>query len=120
MSRSDGEPRLVPVYALTEGRTRSVGHDLPWEAMITSTSAGVSMLPRLPPEQARIVELCRLAHSVAEIAAQVGVPLGVARVLLSDLSSAGLLTVHLPQLTTEGRPAVEVLERLLAGLKRGA
>jgi hypothetical protein len=117
--RPGGDPRLVPVYALTGGRTRARGADLAWEAMVTTTTTGAASLPRLEFEQARIVDLCQWPMSVAEIAAELHVPLGVARVLVSDLSAEGLLEIHLPQLTEQGRPAVEVLERLLIGLKQG-
>jgi hypothetical protein len=111
------EPRLVPVYALTRGRTRSGGHDLPWEAMVSSTDAGVDALPELRFEQARIVELCRRPVSVAEVAVELHVPLGVARVLVSDLNSGGMLAVHRADVDADGRPSTEVLERLLAGLR---
>lgn len=111
------DPRLVPVYAITRGRTRSVGEDLPWEAMVTTTPSGVTALSRLRFEQADIVRLCQRTIAVAEVAAHIKVPLGVARVLVSDLSSGGLLAVHRPTLDAEGRPSTEVLERLLAGLK---
>jgi hypothetical protein len=114
------EPRFVPVYALTDGRTRSHGHDLPWETMAAATVAGTAALPRLEFEQARIVELCQQPRSIAEISADLRVPLGVARVLVSDLNAAGMLAIHLPRVDDAGRPAVDVLERLLAGLKRGA
>ncbi|HEX8804013.1 MAG TPA: DUF742 domain-containing protein [Acidimicrobiales bacterium] len=117
MSRSDDEPRVVPAYAVTRGRTRSVGRDLPWEALVTTTSAGMAARPRLRFEHARIVDLCRRPTSVAEVSAQVGVPLGVARVLVSDLHADGLLVVHLPTLTDAGRPGTEILERLLTGLR---
>jgi hypothetical protein len=51
------------------------------------------------------------------VAAQLQIPLGVARVLVSDLHAEGLLTVrHLPS-TADGRPDVDVLERLLSGLR---
>ena len=112
------DPRLVPVYALTRGRTRSAGgQDLPWETLVTSTIAGLDSLPRLRFEEARIVDYCRRPVSLAEVAAQVEVPLGVARVLVSDLSTSGLLAVHRPTLNDDGRPSTAVLERLLAGLK---
>jgi hypothetical protein len=39
---------------------------------------------------------------------------------VADLSAMGLLELHLPQVTRDGRPAVEVLQRLLTGLKQGA
>jgi hypothetical protein len=111
------DPRLVPVYAITRGRTRSVGEDLPWEAMVTTTASGLNALDRLRFEQADILELCKRPISVAEVAAHIQVPMGVARVLVSDLSSGGLLSVHRPNLDADGRPSIEVLEQLLAGLK---
>jgi len=111
------DPRLVPVYAITRGRTRSVGEDLPWETLVNSTKAGMSSLPRLRFEHAQIVRFCRTPVSVAEVAVELKVPLGVARVLVSDLNTGGMLTVHRPSLTEDGRPSTEVLERLLAGLK---
>jgi hypothetical protein len=111
------DPRIVPVYALTRGRTRSLGEDLPWEALVTTTGAGVAALPRLRFEQAHIVEFCRNPVSIAEVAAEVGVPIGVARVLVSDLRSEGLLVIHLPTLDAAGRPGPEILERLLIGLR---
>jgi Protein of unknown function (DUF742) len=114
------DPRLVPVYAVTQGRTQVAGPNLPWEAMVTTTSAGLASLPRLHFEQARIVDLCQWPVSVAEIAADLEVPVGVARVLVSDLSTDGLVGVDLPAVLDDGRPAVEVLERLLAGLQQGA
>jgi predicted ArsR family transcriptional regulator len=55
--------------------------------------------------------------SVAEVAAELGVPLGTARVLVSDLYAEGLLVIHLPSFTRAGRPRTEVLERLLTGLR---
>lgn len=120
MSPIGQDPRVVPVYALTRGRTRSHGPELPWEAIVTTTHEGVSSLPRLRFEQARIVDLCQWPVSVAEIASELEVPVGVARVLVSDLSTDGLVGVNLPTLNDDGRPAVEVLARLLTGLQRGA
>lgn len=113
-------PRIVPVYALTRGRTRSVGEDLPWETLVTTTGAGIAALSRLRFEQARIVDFCRHPVSIAEVAAEVGVPVGVARVLVSDLKSEGLLVIHLPTTDANGRPGPEVLQRLLAGLRARA
>ena len=40
------------------------------------------------------MEECRTPRSVAEIVAALRVPLGVARVLISDAADAGLVTVH--------------------------
>jgi hypothetical protein len=117
MNGSGEEPRVVPVYAITRGRTRSIGQDLPWESMVTATDEGVAALGRLQFEQARIVSFCQRPMSVAEVASELGVPLGVARVLVSDLNAEGLLTLHVPQLRANGQPRIELLERLAAGLR---
>jgi hypothetical protein len=107
-------PRVVPAYALTGGRTRSVGPDLAIEAMVTTTPEGMRELTSLQFESRDIVLLCRRPQSIAEVAARVKVPLGVARVLVSDLTAAGLLAVHAPD---GERPDRAILERLLSGLR---
>jgi hypothetical protein len=109
--------RVVPAYALTRGRTRSVGPDLPLETLVTATEPGLNRPSVLQAERRIIVELCAGPMSVAEIAAHLRIPVGVARVLVSDLASGGYLTVHLPQHTGDDRPGVDILERLLDGLR---
>ena len=54
---------------------------------MTTTDDGLASLPELRFEHARIVEVCRTPVSVVEVAAALAVPLGVARVLVSDLHS---------------------------------
>jgi hypothetical protein len=44
-------------------------------------------------------------------------PLGVARVLIADMAAEGLVRVHQPQLD-DGKPDVNLLERVLSGLRR--
>jgi hypothetical protein len=109
--------RVVPAYALTRGRTRSVGRDLPLETLVTATDAGLHRPSALQAERRRIVELCAGPMSVAEIAAHLRIPVGVARVLVSDLASGGYLAVHLPRITGDERPDAAILERLLEGLR---
>jgi hypothetical protein len=112
-----GEPRVVPVYALTGGRTRSSSEDLALETLVSSTDEGLASLPELRFEHAQIVEVCRTPVSVVEVAAALAVPLGVARVLVSDLHSVHMLAVHRPASAGGGPPSPEILERLLAGLR---
>jgi hypothetical protein len=109
--------RVVPAYALTRGRTRSVGPDLPLEALVTATESGEQRVSSLQAERRIIVELCAAPMSIAEIAAHLRLPVGVARVLVSDLASGRYLAVHLPQTTDDGRPDAAILERLLDGLR---
>ncbi len=110
--------RIVPVYALTGGRTRATdGPDMPYEALVTVTEAGVYATD-LQLEYRLAVELAATPISIVEIGASLGIPVGVARVLVSDLVNAKYLVVHLPPPpTTDGGPAPEILERLLDGLR---
>lgn len=45
-------------------------------------------------EHARIIGQCNSPVSVAEVAARVGIPLGVAQILVGDLAEAGLVQIH--------------------------
>jgi hypothetical protein len=113
-SDGPGARRVVPAYAVTGGRTRSAGRDLPIESMVTTTAKGMGASVDLRFERREIVLLCRRPQSIAEVSARLRVPLGVARVLVSDLTTAGFLAVHVP--STE-RPDRQILERLLSGLR---
>jgi hypothetical protein len=111
--------RVVPVYALTGGRTRATdGPNMPVEALVTVTEAG-RYATDLQLEYRSTVELAATPISIVEIGASLGVPVGVARVLVSDLVNAKYLVVHLPPTPTTagGGPAPEILERLLDGLR---
>lgn len=112
------EDRVVPAYAFTQGRTRTDGQELPLEALVTATELAVEYLPTLQAERRAIVRMSMRPMSVVEIGVALRLPAGVARVLVSDLTSAGFLAVHLPQPTdAAGRPGEEILGRLLNGLR---
>jgi hypothetical protein len=112
---------LVRPYAHTGGRTRS-SHDLAIEALVsTSGQPGVGVLDEVLTTHHRrmIVDMCVRPRSVAEVAAVLAVPLGVARVLLGDLASAGVVFVHPTAGSTgDGEPDVEFMRRVLVGLRR--
>jgi Protein of unknown function (DUF742) len=106
--------RVVPAYAVTAGRTRSAGPDLPVESLVTATGRWAGDLEK---EYRVIIELAARPVSLVEVGATLGVPFGVARVLVSDLAEAGYLEVHTPPPTAAGRPAPEHLVRLVEGLR---
>lgn len=111
--------RVVPVFAVTGGRTRSTGTDLPIESLVTLTEQA-SLGGDLQMEYRIIVQLAVRPVSLVEIGAALRIPVGVARVLVSDLAEAGYLEVHVPQAVADGTgggPAPEILERLLEGLR---
>lgn len=113
----DELPAAVRPYARTGGRTRPV-HDLAVETLVVTSGAGRVPSGIISVEHVPIVRLCDRAHSVAEVAALLGLPLGVARVLLADMVELGLIEV-LPNPTGEdGFPELLLLERVLAGLRK--
>jgi hypothetical protein len=106
--------RLVRPYALTGGRTRSGAADLPVESLVVTSAKGRATGAHLQLERRAIAELCLDPISVAEVSAHLGVPLGVARVLVTDMSEQGLVDVH--QGSAE-RPNQALLERVLHGIR---
>lgn len=111
------EASLVRPYILTAGRT-SAHVDLPLEAPVRTVDAGPA--PRWPATDvsARILRLAADGPSVAEIAAHLAIPLGVARVLISDLVLQGYLRVHATLSdTATADERRELLGRTLRGLR---
>ncbi len=106
--------RFVRQYALTQGRARSVGLDLPLDALVETTKLGVELMPRLTGEQLSIVTLASEPLSIAEISAHLHVHLGVARVLVSDLVAHELVAVS--AVPDDDGPDLNTLERLLVDL----
>jgi hypothetical protein len=89
---------------------------LPIEALVSSTADGRTRIPGREPEHQRICELCVEIKSVAEVAALMRMPLGVVRVLIGDMSDAGLVSVQQPG-ENDGQPNLALLERVLIGLR---
>ena len=116
MSSAHDSSPLVRPYALTRGRTRA-RYQLPIEALVSTTDNGRARIPGREPEHARICDLCVELKSVAEVAALMRMPLGVVRVLLGDMSDAGLVTIQQPGESDSGQPNLALLERVLIGLR---
>ncbi|MFJ6756383.1 MULTISPECIES: DUF742 domain-containing protein [unclassified Streptomyces] len=115
---ADRRPARVRPYSLTGGRTRFT-QVLNVETFVAALDTKVSQ-PRKPdrmPEMPAIVEVCRRMRTIAEIAALLKLPLGVVRVLVSDLADQGRVRVYGTGHGT-GRPERALLERVLSGLRR--
>ena len=107
---------VVPVYAVTGGRTRSDATELPMESLVMATDQVPS--EGIQAEYQQILEMADQPVSLVEIGSVLQVPVGVARVLVSDLAGAGYVAVHRPEpRNRDGRPHPAVLERLLEGLR---
>jgi len=111
------EPNLVRPYRLTAGRTDTTVH-LPLEAPIQAMRAAYQQRWSPADMRGRIVALCAKNPSVAEIAARLDVPLGVARVLVGDLVTAGYLRVQTSLTDRSTRDERrELIGRTLRGLR---
>jgi hypothetical protein len=112
----EDEDFLVRPYAVTRGRTKA-RYQLEIEAMVATTYYEPRDLSLFTPECRAILELCRDWQSVAEISAVLRMPLGVVRILVADMAAEGL--VRIQQLNhAQGGPDVELLERVLSGLRK--
>ncbi|MEN3264727.1 DUF742 domain-containing protein [Pseudonocardia sp.] len=110
---TDGISSFVRPYVLTRGRTRS-----PYEFSIETLVSAVPMAAQghAAAEHQAVITLCQEPRSVAEIAALLRVPLGVARVILGDLVAAGAVAVH--RTAGVAGPDLALMERVLSGLRR--
>jgi len=107
----------VRPYAWTRGRTKS-GLDLAIETLVSTSQRGRDQMGLLQVEHRAVAELCEQTRSVAEVAALLSIPLGVARVLLGDMAGLNLVTVHQTASSTGREPDIALMERVLSGLRR--
>ena len=107
---------VVRPYAVTGGRTRGRGDEFDLVAFVLAVASAPPSNSRLQPEHVSALEVCRLPLSVVEVASRLDLPVGVVRVLLSDLLEERLIMVHEPVYRTR-TPDEYTLEAVLNGLK---
>jgi Protein of unknown function (DUF742) len=107
---------IVRPYALTGGRTRPKGETFELTSMITAVRGVRADVHDLEPEHLTLLSMCRLPASVADLAADLDLPLGVVRILLSDVRERGLISVHHPVPTRVTDP--QLLREVADGLRR--
>ncbi|QLL08455.1 DUF742 domain-containing protein [Mycobacterium vicinigordonae] len=110
-------PNLVRPYTLTAGRT-GTDVDLPLEAPVQALRVRQAQQWSAGDMRGRIIGLCENSPSVAEISARLELPVGVARVLIGDLVTAGYLRVHRTLTDRSTRDErYELIGRTLRGLR---
>lgn len=117
------ESYSVRPYTMTGGRTRaSNSANLPVEALVEGL---VEPDVTQTPERRKILELTATQYlSIMELSAHIKIPVGVARILVSDLSETKCVRVHglTPSMSTPGAPqdntaaTLSVLESVLNGI----
>ncbi|MCD9143138.1 DUF742 domain-containing protein [Streptomyces albireticuli] len=122
----DAAGPVVRPYAMTRGRTRSAAEGaldliavvIADEGFTGRAGDAHAVADRaLSPEHLDIVDLTRDEHrSIAELAAGLDLPVGVVRVLVGDLLSAGLVRVSRPVPPAE-LPDESILREVIDGLR---
>jgi hypothetical protein len=112
-----GAAAAVRPYTWTRGRTKS-GFDLAIETLVSTSPRGRAQVATLQLEHRAVAELCEQTRSVAEVAALLSLPLGVARVVLGDMAGLGVVTVHQTASSAGSAPDLALMERVLSGLRR--
>jgi Protein of unknown function (DUF742) len=110
----DAGPVVRP-YAVTQGRVAPTGGEFDLVAFVVATTnrpPGVHLLP----EHHAIIAACWEPVSVVELAAKLDLAIGVVRVLLGDLRSAGLIALYEPPAATQPHD-VDVLKAVVNGLR---
>lgn len=124
MNSAPDEPRsnaddlsisLVRPYLMTAGRAEPESVPIEIEAQVVTSNLGLASYHSLAFEHRDIVVLCQSAVSVAEIAALLGLHIGVARVLVADLADNGYVAVRRP--TTALAHDQRIMERVIRGLE---
>jgi Protein of unknown function (DUF742) len=111
----DAGPVVRP-YALTGGLTRPSGQRFDLLDMVRAARRAVEDLPQLSPEQTELLQRCQMPARLADLAADLDLPIGVIRILVSDLRERGLIMIHRAQPT--GLSDLKILQEVLDGLRR--
>lgn len=117
MADRPAEGRFIRPYAITGGRT-DIDLDLDVATQIEATPRGVAAQARYRWEAAQVIDACRRPVALVEIAAALGLPLGVVRVVVADLEKDGAVGVHRPpEEDLDSASYTELLERVLEGIR---
>ncbi|MEU4767233.1 DUF742 domain-containing protein [Actinosynnema sp. NPDC023794] len=106
---------IVRAYSWTGGRTTS-SIQLEIETLVSAVDWDYP--GAMKAEYHEVISLVARPRSVAEVAALLRLPLGVAKVLLGDMAERGLIDVHRTASTDGESPDLGLMERVLAGLRR--
>ena len=113
----DAAGPVVRPYAITGGRTQAAESTLELVAMVATTERGLALVEQIDGEHQEIVRRCRQPLSIAELSAHLNIPLGVGRVLVTDLLEQGMVVERRP--APRHRMSDEaLLEKVMNGLRQ--
>jgi hypothetical protein len=111
----DAGPVVRP-YAMTQGRVVPAHGEFDLVAFVVAAMPGLAPTPHLQPEHHAIIAASWQPISVVELAARLDLAIGVVRVLLGDLRSAGLISLYEPPAASQPHD-VDVLKAVVHGLR---
>ncbi len=112
----DATGRFVRPYAMTGGRTGAdIDIDIALETQIQATLSDTER-SRYQWEKAQVLELAQRPIALVELAARVGVPIGVARVIVADLVADRAMIAQ-KSATTNQTQYTTLLEKVLDGVR---
>ena len=119
---AEDDAYTVRPYAVTGGRVSAASANLPMEALVEAASS--PDLKGLTPEKRKILQLAAGQYqSIAELSAHTRLPLGVVRVLVTDLAQDQHLTIHIGGTANDasthdahGGLSLSLLESVLDGI----
>jgi hypothetical protein len=106
------------LYTVTRGRSSAEDPDLD---LVTLVVAAAEPTAGMQSEHARILRLCRTPVALVEISADLRMPVGIVKILLSDLLRAGKITARHPSSSSRARtelPDAATLKKVLVGLHK--
>jgi hypothetical protein len=107
---------VVRPYAVIQGRVAPSSSEFDLVAFVVATMPELPPAPHLQPEHHAIIAACWEPMSVVELASKLDLSIGVVRVLLSDLRSAGLISLYEPPTASQGHD-IDVLKAVVNGLR---
>ncbi|MQA12125.1 MAG: DUF742 domain-containing protein [Pseudonocardiaceae bacterium] len=103
------------LYTLTGGRSQANESELDLVTLIVSQA---DPIPGMQSEYAKILRICRSPTALVELASELGLPVSVVKILLSDLLSGGQVSARHPSSARASAqlPDAAFLKKVLVGL----
>ncbi|MEU1167083.1 DUF742 domain-containing protein [Streptomyces sp. NPDC090075] len=120
----DADEQLVRPYTITSGRTAPERADLTLITLVTTVPEGTAQaalaVRGMQPEHRTILALCRDSRAVVEVAAELGLPVSLTKILIGDLVDSGQMWARAPRpLAQPGDVSdMTILEAVRNGLRK--
>jgi hypothetical protein len=110
----DAAGPLVRPYAVTGGRTHTNRYELDLITLVVAVDPDTHAA-LVEPEHAEVLRLCTYPSSVAEVAAKLDLPIGVAKVLISDLIERNYIIFRSSWQPVT--PDLDMMQKVLNGIR---